>query len=256
MKAPTLVTTMCVRVTPQDAVPASMHRTGAIGRFWHHMMATIPDRANGFLRNPLPRTPVNKAYVGLASSDCPKVGTTPSCIMPITSQLVQLSTILPSEMRSMVIPVQLSSLFVGSIPINTPLCVPLEVALWLPSLLQRAECRSSRGSRGRPCETQSRRSSLPQCHADPPHRRGGVGTTGAESDIEQATDLARRMITRWGMSDKLGTVELAPRENPYLGGPGGYGGEKSYSEETARIVDSEVLRIMGECHDEARRLLS
>jgi hypothetical protein len=61
MKAPTLVTTMCVRATPQDAVPASMRRTGAIGRFWHHMTATIPDRANGFRRIPLPRTPVNKA---------------------------------------------------------------------------------------------------------------------------------------------------------------------------------------------------
>src|ERR687889_105968 len=81
-------------------------------------------------------------------------------------------------------------------------------------------------------------------------------TTGAESDIEQATDLARRMVTRWGMSDQLGTVELAPRDNPYLGGSGGYGGERPFGEDTARIVDSEVLRIIGECHDEARRLLS
>ena len=40
----------------------------------------------------------------------------------------------------------------------------------------------------------------------------GTRTTGAESDIEQATDLARRMVTRWGMSEKVGTVELAPRE--------------------------------------------
>ncbi len=54
----------------------------------------------------------------------------------------------------------------------------------------------------------------------------------------------------------LGTVELVPRENPYLGGSGGYGAEKPFSEETARIVDSEVLRIIGECHDEARRLLT
>ena len=84
----------------------------------------------------------------------------------------------------------------------------------------------------------------------------GTRTTGAESDIEQATDLARRMVTRWGMSEKLGTVELAPRENPYLGGPGGYSAEKHFSEETARIVDSEVHRIIGECHYEARRLLT
>jgi cell division protease FtsH len=84
----------------------------------------------------------------------------------------------------------------------------------------------------------------------------GIRTTGAESDIEQATNLARAMVTRWGMSEKLGTVELAPRDNPYLGGSGGYGGEKPFSEETARIVDSEVLRIIGECHDEALRLLT
>jgi cell division protease FtsH len=83
----------------------------------------------------------------------------------------------------------------------------------------------------------------------------GTRTTGAESDIEQATELVRRMVTRWGMSDKLGTVELAPRANPYLGGRGGYGGERPFGEETARVVDSEVLRIIGECHEEARRRL-
>ena len=58
------------------------------------------------------------------------------------------------------------------------------------------------------------------------------------------------------MSEKLGTVELAPRENPYLGGPDGYGAEKHFSEETARLVDSEVHRIIDECHGEARRLLT
>src|SRR3712207_832096 len=72
----------------------------------------------------------------------------------------------------------------------------------------------------------------------------GTKTTGAENDIEQATNLARAMVTRWGMSEELGTVQLAPRENPYLGG-GGYPSEKPFSEETARIVDSEVLRIIG-----------
>ncbi|HEX2742055.1 MAG TPA: AAA family ATPase, partial [Rubrobacter sp.] len=85
----------------------------------------------------------------------------------------------------------------------------------------------------------------------------GTRTTGAENDIEQATELARRMVTRWGMSDKLGTVELAPRENPYLaGGGGGYPGEKPYSEETARAIDEEVLRIIDESHEDARRLLT
>jgi cell division protease FtsH len=84
----------------------------------------------------------------------------------------------------------------------------------------------------------------------------GTRTTGAESDIGQATDLARRMVTRWGMSEKLGTVQLAPRENVYLGGPGGYGGEKPFSEETARAIDEEVSRIIDESHEEALRLLT
>jgi hypothetical protein len=47
------------------------------------------------------------------------------------------------------------------------------------------------------------------------------------------------MVTRWGMSEKLGTVELAPRENPYLAAQGSYGGEKLHSEETAKTIDAE-----------------
>ncbi len=84
----------------------------------------------------------------------------------------------------------------------------------------------------------------------------GTKTTGAESDIEQATALARRMVTRWGMSERIGLVQLAPRENPYLGGSRGYTGEKPFSEATAEAIDAEVLRIINESHDEARRLLS
>src|SRR5690606_30001056 len=45
----------------------------------------------------------------------------------------------------------------------------------------------------------------------------GTKTTGAENDIAQATELARNMVARWGMSDKLGMVQLAPPRNPYLG---------------------------------------
>jgi cell division protease FtsH len=84
----------------------------------------------------------------------------------------------------------------------------------------------------------------------------GTKTTGAESDIEQATILARRMVTRWGMSERVGLVQLAPRENPYLGGSGGYAGEKPFSEATAEAIDAEVLKIINESHDEAKRLLS
>ncbi len=84
----------------------------------------------------------------------------------------------------------------------------------------------------------------------------GTRTTGAENDIDQATELARNMVTRWGMSDALGMVQLAPRPNPYLGARGGLYAEKSFSEETARLIDSEVHRIIGECHEEAKRLLA
>jgi cell division protease FtsH len=85
----------------------------------------------------------------------------------------------------------------------------------------------------------------------------GTKTTGAENDIEQATNLARRMVTRWGMSERVGMVQLAPRENPYLGSSlGGYGGARPFSEATAEAIDAEVLRIIGESHEEARRLLT
>jgi cell division protease FtsH len=84
----------------------------------------------------------------------------------------------------------------------------------------------------------------------------GTKTTGAESDIEQATQLARNMVTRWGMSDAIGMVQLAPRQNPYLGGAAGYAGDRPFSEDTAKAIDVEVLRIIGESHDQARRLLT
>jgi cell division protease FtsH len=84
----------------------------------------------------------------------------------------------------------------------------------------------------------------------------GTKTTGAENDIEQATDLARRMVTRWGMSERVGLVQLAPRENPYLGRSSGYGDERPFSEATAEVIDAEVLKILADSHEEARRLLS
>jgi cell division protease FtsH len=84
----------------------------------------------------------------------------------------------------------------------------------------------------------------------------GTRTTGAESDIEQATDLAANMVTRWGMSDKLGMVQLAPRQNPYLAGMDRYGGARPLSEETARTIDSEVQAIITESQDQAHKLLS
>ena len=83
----------------------------------------------------------------------------------------------------------------------------------------------------------------------------GTKTTGAENDIEQATQLARNMVTRWGMSDAVGMVQLAPRENAFLGGGGGFGGDKPFSEQTAALIDAEVQRIIHGCHEDAKRLL-
>jgi cell division protease FtsH len=83
----------------------------------------------------------------------------------------------------------------------------------------------------------------------------GTRTTGAENDIEQATHLARRMVTRWGMSERLGMVQLAPRESQYLPGSVGFAGTKPFSEDTARAIDAEVLKIINDSHAQARRLL-
>src|SRR5262249_56394681 len=57
----------------------------------------------------------------------------------------------------------------------------------------------------------------------------GTRTTGAESDIEQATGIARGMVTRWGMSDRIGLVQLAPRENPYLGRSRAYPAQQPFT---------------------------
>jgi hypothetical protein len=84
----------------------------------------------------------------------------------------------------------------------------------------------------------------------------GTKTTGAENDIEQATNLARTMVTRWGMSEELGLVQLAPRRNPYLDGADSFSGEKPFSEETAHVIDTEIRAIISESYDEAKRLLS
>jgi cell division protease FtsH len=83
----------------------------------------------------------------------------------------------------------------------------------------------------------------------------GTKTTGAENDIEQATQLARNMVTRWGMSDAVGMVQLAPRDNPYLRGAGATAGDSPFSEQTAALVDAEVQRIIHGCHEDAKRLI-
>jgi cell division protease FtsH len=76
-------------------------------------------------------------------------------------------------------------------------------------------------------------------------------TTGAESDIQQLTQIARHMVGRWGMSDVIGTVAVIPTDGrgPLLPGA------DEVSEETQRLIDDEVRRIVGEAHDEVLALL-
>ena len=79
----------------------------------------------------------------------------------------------------------------------------------------------------------------------------GAVTTGAQSDFQQATNIARKMITEWGMS-KLGNIALQ-QEGGYLGLPGERG---PYSEETAERIDEELRRIIGEQYQRVHALLT
>jgi cell division protease FtsH len=82
----------------------------------------------------------------------------------------------------------------------------------------------------------------------------GTRTTGAESDMQQATSIVRQMVTRWGMSDKLGPVAVAERTDGFLrldpaqGGAGMVGPWRPYSDDTARLIDAEVRRMLDESY--------
>lgn len=80
-------------------------------------------------------------------------------------------------------------------------------------------------------------------------------TTGASQDIKVATQTARAMVTKYGMSEKLGLInyENSDEEEVFLGRDLGHA--KSFSEETAVLIDEEVKRIMDECYTEAREIL-
>ena len=82
----------------------------------------------------------------------------------------------------------------------------------------------------------------------------GNVTTGAESDLEQVTHIARQMVGRWGMSDVIGLVSVipAPGEEQFYGP----GGPVQVSDDTRELVDREVRRIVEGCYDRARRMLA
>jgi cell division protease FtsH len=75
----------------------------------------------------------------------------------------------------------------------------------------------------------------------------GAPSTGAENDLQQATQIARQMVTRWGMSPKVGMVSIARSDGGFLGGDIMPEMGREISEETASLVDEEVRRIVTEC---------
>jgi cell division protease FtsH len=85
----------------------------------------------------------------------------------------------------------------------------------------------------------------------------GSVTTGAENDLRQVTDLARAMVTRWGMSPEVGLLALGGTEvGNFLETGLVPGQERPFSEETARVVDGETRRIVDECYRVAVDLLT
>ena len=83
----------------------------------------------------------------------------------------------------------------------------------------------------------------------------GDVSTGAQNDLQKATEIARTMVTQFGMSERVGLVSLeGPRTPLFLPVP--TQGPKEYSEETARTIDQEVKKILSETHAKVREILS
>ena len=80
----------------------------------------------------------------------------------------------------------------------------------------------------------------------------GKVTTGAESDLQQLTEIARQMVGRWGMSEKVGPIVILPGD----GQPAPYPGSSELSPETQSLIDEEVHRIVEEAHAEVTHLLT
>jgi cell division protease FtsH len=84
----------------------------------------------------------------------------------------------------------------------------------------------------------------------------GAVSTGAQDDLERASEIARQMVCRFGMSESLGNVTWGrPGASRFLSFPGEGGAERDFSEETARAIDAEVRRIVKGAHDRALELL-
>jgi cell division protease FtsH len=83
----------------------------------------------------------------------------------------------------------------------------------------------------------------------------GDTTTGASNDIEKATDLARRMVTEFGMSDKLGPLSFGKRDEMIFLGRS-MGEQRDYSDDIARLIDEEVRAIIDRAYDRATEVLT
>ncbi len=83
----------------------------------------------------------------------------------------------------------------------------------------------------------------------------GSITTGAENDLQRVTAIAHQMVTRWGMSERLGTISYSEREDPFVGDTLATGA-RAYSEQTASIIDEEVDRIVKRAYEHAVSLLT
>ena len=80
-------------------------------------------------------------------------------------------------------------------------------------------------------------------------------STGAQNDLQRATDIVRSMVTEYGMSDKLGLVSYErPRQPMFM--PEGYSSAKNYSEAKAGEIDEEVSRMMAEAHERVQKILT
>lgn len=82
-------------------------------------------------------------------------------------------------------------------------------------------------------------------------------STGAQNDLERATETARQMVCRFGMSDKLGPLSYGrSNEARFLGSALGGGEERNFSEETAQTIDAEIRSVIDKEHERARELVS
>jgi len=80
-------------------------------------------------------------------------------------------------------------------------------------------------------------------------------TTGASADLQHVSDIARRMVTQWGMSDKLGLVAYDNDQPPFMGMEYGGHNHSSYSQATAATIDDEIRRLIASAHERATKLL-